>query len=142
MRHPLIATLDTFRKIIPLPEEADAILLHNPRDVRGRLNRRPRRLHLSVQSNSSNTPAASFVLLHPLFISQTHMAMDIQMLSLYPSKSIVEILNPSVGLMSLRPCEEVGERRRATIVDLPAASRPRKRIRSCLSLSRCFFRIV
>ena len=35
-----------------------------------------------------------------------------------------------------------GESRRATIVDFPAASRPKKRIRSCRSFSLCFLRMV
>ena len=54
----------------------------------------------------------------------------------------MEILNPRVGLMSLSVSVSVGERRRATIVDFPAASRPRKRSLSCRSFSLCFFRIV
>lgn len=44
--------------------------------------------------------------------------------------------------MSLRVSAVFGERRRATIVDLPAASSPKKSIRSCLSFSLCFFNIV
>lgn len=66
------------------------------------------------------------------------------MLSLYFSNSMVEILKPNVGEMSLsaRSAEAWGERRRATIVDFPAASRPRNRRRSCLSFWRCFLRIV
>ena len=66
------------------------------------------------------------------------------MLSLYFSNSMVEILKPSVGLMSLRAwsADASGERRRATIVDFPAASRPKNRMRSCLSFSRCFLRMV
>jgi hypothetical protein len=51
---------------------------------------------------------------------------------------MVVILKPNVGLMSFKLCwsgDAMGERRRLTMVDLPAASRPRNRDRSCLSLT-------
>ena len=55
---------------------------------------------------------------------------------------MVEILKPRVGLMSFSASDELGDKRRATIVDFPAASRPRKSSRNCLSFSLCFLRMV
>jgi len=55
---------------------------------------------------------------------------------------MVDILKPRVGLISRSVSVEPGARSRATIVLFPAASRPRKRRRSCRSFNRCFLRIV
>jgi len=100
----------------------------------------PIRLFEIILPIRAQRPLSSYIPLH-----QPNPEDAIHIFNLYFSKSIVDILNPSVGLISLNAdvCASAsGSSNLATMVDFPAASRPRNNNLSCLSFNLCFFNVV